>query len=150
MFYEVRFIELSLKEKKLQYFVQESISIILVFNLEDRTSFENLGNKMIQLKKIYKFENYLFILGSSPNNDESNNIDNKEEIKCLMQTCELKGKYEEISQYNQDKINCFFNSVLISSIESLKSKKKSDKSSINTSCIIFWKKLIYTINFYLI
>lgn len=133
-FYEIKLFELSSNEKKLETIVQKAITIVLVFNLDDRNSFENLGNKLIQQLKSFKFENEFYILGSSPNNQKSTCL---EEVNALIQTCELQGKYFEINDFDQKAISTFFETVFKESADSLKTKKKPDKNTVNTSCIVF-------------
>ena len=131
--FDIKIYELSSKEKKMEFIIQESISIVLVFNLDERSSFENLGNNIIQLKKVYKFENNFYILGSSPNNDKCTYED---EVSCLIQKCELTKNYNEITKYDVASINKYFLNLITTSVESLKNKKKPDKSGVVTSCLI--------------
>jgi len=125
--------ELSSKEKKIEYFVNESISIILIFNLDDRSSFENMGNDIIHLKT-FKLENDFYVLGSSAYNQQCTCED---EVNALLQACNFPAKYYEIFKYDQNSIKSFFNEVVKNSKESLKTKKKADKSNLNTSCNIY-------------
>ena len=129
IFYDLEIYELSIKEKKLEFFASKSISIILVFNLDERDSFENLGNQILRIQSLNN-ETNLYILGSSINNKPSTSTD---EVNALLQTCNFKADYNEIINFNQNSIESFFNNVIKCSSESLKTRKKADKSNISTS-----------------
>jgi hypothetical protein len=133
IFYDIDIYELSIKEKKLEYFASKSISIVLLFNLDERDSFESLGDQILRIQS-YKHETNFFIVGISVNNKPSTSTD---EVNALLQTCKFEAEYNEIINYNQTSIDTFFNTVIKCSSESLKTKKKADKSNIATSCIFY-------------
>ena len=119
---------------KLEHLVNEANSIILVFNLDERSSFENLGNNIIQLKKAYKFDNDLIFLGNSPADEQTAE---EEEIEELIKKAEIeKAIIHKIVGYDEKKIKEVINDVIKLTINSLKSKKNPEKkSSDQTSCI---------------
>ncbi len=104
-----------------------------MFNLDERNSFESLGDQILRVQS-YKNETNLFIVGSSVNNKPSTSTD---EVNALLQTCDFNAEYNEIINYNQNSIDTFLNTVIKRSSESLKTKKKPDKSNITTSCNIY-------------
>jgi hypothetical protein len=125
--FEIQIFEVTSKEKKkIEHLVQEAISIVMIFNLDERSSFENLGNNITYLKNLFKnMEKDLYILGSSPNNDKSTY---EEEVNCLVKTCDIKAQYNEIFIFDENSIKSYFNTLIQNSIDSLKTKKKGDKA----------------------
>ena len=116
------------QKDKIQHIVQNSISIIIVFNLDNRESFENIGSLLTKLNT-YKFIGDVYILGSSLTGFKTTC---EEEVLNYLKSCLYPNtKYKEIVNYEEKIMKDFFDDVIQKSYLNFKSRKSSDVTDPN-------------------
>ena len=133
-FDDIKLFELNQKDK-MEFIIEDVISIIIVFNLDNRESFENIGKILMDLKKLYKFNGKIYLIGSSETGFKKTT--DEEEVMSFINQSKIFAEYTEIIKYDKKTTMDFFKKIINFSAETAKIKKIPDNSnSPNMSCFL--------------
>ena len=107
---------------------------IIMFDMTNRTTFEDVLDKWIRFLREIKYNNSIILFGTrnpNPNEKDSLPMTDKEEINYLIEIANIKGEFYDISDKNDKEISDLIDNLIEQSYE--ESKSNMNKKD----CIIF-------------
>lgn len=142
--YTIMFYHLSEKDDKMIPLIQESNSCLILFNMSERISFDNLLDKwLIWLRDNCKYEGAIFIFGDYQPEDNDQDIflaTSDDEVQQVINCAELKAIFKKIGNLDEDQRREGIDEVLKTLVKmpsEQKNTKDNQGGSMKNGCVIF-------------